>query len=149
VSPEVIGAATTIPIGLQIGPFSDGRSLKATIAMEETGIWAARFHQLDVGYIRSALEGRASILGAIKLRPDVTDPSSGLMAGQGADDESSDDKELEGLDVRSAMAVRLRIGDLVEEMEEEYEDDNEYNLAFDVAESRIEEDAALSDEDDE
>ena len=149
VRPEVMGAATGIPIGLQMGPFSDGKSLVATVAMAEPGIWAARFHQLDVGYLRGALEGQTSLPTTISLRPDVTDPGSGLMAGTAAEDERPDGEELAGSDVRSATVARLRINDLVEEMEDDYEDEDKYALAFDEAERRIEADAAESDEDDE
>ncbi|KAH7139871.1 hypothetical protein B0J13DRAFT_527533 [Dactylonectria estremocensis] len=149
VSPEVIGAASGIPIGLQIGPFSDGKSLVATVAMPETGIWAARFHQLDVGYIRSALNSPASLPGVISLRPDVTDPSGGLMGGTDPDGEVLGDKELTGSDTLFATVARLRMQESVEEMEEDYMEEDDYAKLFDEAEQLIEEDAAASDEDDE
>ena len=148
VSADVIGAATGIPIGLQIGPFSDKRTLQATISMPETGIWAARFHQLDVGYIRKALEGQASLPATIRLRPDVTTHDDGLMAGTSEEGEPSDDEVLAGSNVQLAMAARLRIDDWVEEMDEDYGKGDKYDLKFGLAECAIKADAEASDEDD-
>lgn len=141
--------ATGIPLGLQIGPFSDGKSLVATVSMQEPSIWAARFNQLDVEYLRSAIEGQTSLPETICLRADVTDPGGTLMAGTAAEDEGQSSKVLEGSDVRSATVARLHIHDGLEEMDEDYKDDDEYSLAFDVAERRIKADAEASDEDDE
>lgn len=149
VSPEVMAAAISIPMGLQIGPFSDGKSLVATVAISEPRVWAARFHQLDVGYLRRALEGQTSLPEIIQLRPDVTDPGGGLMTGTVTEDEEPDGKELAGSNVRSATVAKLHLLDLVEEMEDDYKDEDGYALAFNVAERKIEADAEASDADDE
>ena len=152
VSPEMVGAATGIPVGLEIGPFANNKYMEATVAIQEPAIWAARFHQLDVEYIRGALEAQPerSLPTTIRLRPDVTDPGRGLMGDTAEEDEESDGEAqvLIGSDVRSATGARLRMNDLVEEMSEDYCQEDEYSKAFDVAERRIDEDAAASDEDD-
>ncbi|KAL2127637.1 hypothetical protein VTI74DRAFT_10378 [Chaetomium olivicolor] len=154
VSPELVGAATSgIPVGLEIGPFANSKYLAATVAIREPAIWAARFHQLDVEYIRGALEAQPtepSLPPTIRLRPDVTDPGRGLMGDTGEEDEESDGEAqvLVEPDVRSATGARLRMSDLVEEMSEDYCEEDEYSKAFDVAERRIDEDAAASDEED-
>lgn len=152
VSAEMVGAATGIPIGLEIGPFSNNKYLAASVAMREPAIWAARFHQLDVEYIRGALEAELepSLPTTIRLRPDVTDPGRGLMGDTGKEDEESDGEAqvLVGSDVRSATGARLRMNDWVEEMSEDYCEEDEYSKTFAVAKHRIDEDAAASDEDD-
>lgn len=153
---SVTPAPGVIPIGLEIGPFADGKSLKATYTEHGTGIWAARFHQLDVEYIRAALQGQPepSLPTTIRLRPDVTNPGGGIMAGRRQEEGKPDNRVLVGGDVQLATAARLGLDEgVVEEMDEDYRDGDEYDNDFQTAEKMIRADAAADaaagDEDDE
>ncbi|KAK3301889.1 uncharacterized protein B0T15DRAFT_563571 [Chaetomium strumarium] len=152
VSAEMVGAPTGIPIGLEIGPFSNNKYLMASVAMRKPAIWAARFHRLDVEYIRGDLEAelKPGLPTTIRLRPDVTDPGRGLMGDTGEEDEElyGEAQVLVGSNVQLTTGARMRMNDAVEEMSEDYCEEDEYSKAFAVAKHRIDEDAAASDEDD-
>ena len=141
--PLVLGAATGIPIGLEIGPFQNGKYLKASVIMPEKSIWLAQFHQLNVEYLQMAASGETPLPTRIDLRPDVTYPRGGLMADQPIPVET---KALEGVEVRNATAVNIGLSENLEEVQEE--EDGKYWEAFKEAERRLERDAEDSSEED-
>lgn len=142
--PLVLGATTGIPIGFEIGPFQNGKYLKASVVMPEKNIWLAQFHQLNVQYLQMVVSGETPLPTRIDLRPDVTNPRGGLMAAQPPPGET---KVLGGLEVRGATAVNISLSDRLEEVEDK--EDGAYWEAFDEAEKRLERDAEDSSEDDE
>lgn len=142
--PLILGAATGIPIGFEIGPFQNGKYLRANVVMPEKNIWFAQYHQLNVQYLQMAASGETPLPTRIDLRPDVTNPRGGLMADQPPPAET---KVLDGVEVRSATAVNIGLSGSPEEVEDE--EDGTYWEAFKEAERRLERDAEDSSEDDE
>ncbi|KAH7009343.1 uncharacterized protein B0I36DRAFT_356604 [Microdochium trichocladiopsis] len=140
---RVVGAAAGIPIGAEIGPFANGTSLKANIVMPGAAIWAARFHQLDVKYIKMAIEGRVELPNTIMLRTDMTYPGGVLMNDGPVRGEN---EEVDGVQVKEATAVRLRLSSLAEELTEG-EPDGSYSAALAEAENRLIRDEGDSEED--
>ena len=78
VSGAVIGAATGVPIGGTIGPFANGKTIEADIRVDGPAIWAARFHQWDVEFLKMAAQPDAPLSRTINLYSDVTDPIDGV-----------------------------------------------------------------------
>jgi hypothetical protein len=139
--PLVLGAATGIPIGLEIGPFQNGKYLRANVVMPERNIWLAQFHQLKVEYLQMAVSGETPLPTRIDLRADVTNPK-GLMAGQPTPAET---KVLDGVEVRNATAVNIGLSS-ESPKEVEDEEDGKYWESFEEAERRLERDAEDSSE---
>jgi hypothetical protein len=144
--PLVLGAATGIPIGLEIGPFQNGEYLRANVVMPEKSIWLAQFHQLNVEYLQMAVSGETPLPTRIDLRPDVTNPRGGLMAGQPPPAET---KVLNGVEIRNATVVNVGLSESPEEVEDEGDGNGKYWEAFKEAERRLERDAEDSSEEDE
>ncbi|KFY97540.1 hypothetical protein V500_02026 [Pseudogymnoascus sp. VKM F-4518 (FW-2643)] len=142
--PLTLGAATGIPIGFEIGPFQNGEYLRANVAMPKMNIWMARFHQLNVEYLRMAASGETPLPTRIDLRPDVTYPRGGLMAGEPTPAET---KVLDGAEVLNATVVNVGLSESPEVVEDE--EDGKYWEAFEEAERRLERDAEDSSEENE
>lgn len=148
VSPETIAIASGgVPVGGKIGPFANGQSLESNFSAPESGIWAARYHQLKVEYIQLATQGTTQPPRNIMLKPDCTHPRGGLM-GEGPVVEETRVVETSD-EIRYAQGAVATLEE-AKEIEDQSVDDK-YWEAFREAEERLERkyDAALDAEEDE
>ena len=138
VSPAVVGAASGIPVGGTIGPFSNGQSLAANVTMAEPAIWAARFHQLKVEYLQIAEGTKTELSPNIMLKPDCTHPRGGLMGDEPA---VSETKVVEEPDkIKYAQGVVTTSWTEAEEIGDDEELDGKYWEAFETSVSRLQDD---------
>ncbi|OAP61371.1 hypothetical protein AYL99_03574 [Fonsecaea erecta] len=136
VSSAVIGAATGVPIGGNIGPLKDGRSLKANVVLEEKSIWAARFHQLKVEYIQMATAATTTLPSTIMLYEDCTHPRGALMNEPPVIEETRTVELEEDISMADAARVGTRLEE-IEEIPDDADPGDNYWRAFEVAETRL------------
>jgi hypothetical protein len=89
-SSALIGATTGAPVGATLGPFEDGKTMKADISMPGPAIWAARFQQVNIDYLKISSRGDTTLpVTTIKLYRDITDPGKGVRGQKGRNNVSS------------------------------------------------------------
>jgi hypothetical protein len=128
-----MGVASGIPIGLQLGPFAASDSLTCNMYLKGKHVWAARFHQLDVSYVRQGADMDAFIASHISLLYDVTIPGEAIMGSDSPINgkivcQGDDSIEANGADV-------LMIGEIEELTDNE---SDEYWLALEEAMQELE-----------
>lgn len=80
-SSTFIGAPTGAGIGT-LGPFKDGKTIKADISMPGSAIWAARFYKVNVDYHRISAKGDTTLpVNTIKLSRIITNLESRVRGG--------------------------------------------------------------------
>lgn len=134
-------ASGGFPIGGTIGPFANGRTLESQTTHPETGIWAARYHQLRVEYLQLATQETthpAPSIGYpqnVQLKEDCTHPWGGLMSDEPFIKETR--VVLKPDEIRHATGFRTSVMPAEEVMDDD-EPDSEYWQAFGRAERMLE-----------
>lgn len=139
-SDKFIGATTGVPVGGKIGPFEGGKMLEANITMSGPNIWAARFHQLDVEYIKKVLHDTSLPPKlVIELYPDVTFMDRGIRTDKASIVETEMitwTQAAEKPDIlREANAAKIILSEPEELVDDE--NDEKYWSVFDEAEQRM------------
>jgi hypothetical protein len=153
VSDTVMAAATTVPVGVTIGPFADRGTMAANIEVKGPAIWAARFHRLDVAFLKKATKGDKTLdpTTTIELYPDATSAKHGLRASLRGEEETEvtepiawpEDAKKDGLKLSAADAATVAISEaeeLSEDDEDNIEDRHKYWQTFAEAEIRVKQD---------
>ncbi|KAF5255947.1 hypothetical protein FOXYS1_13607 [Fusarium oxysporum] len=82
VDAAVMGLATGTPVGINIGPFEQSTQLTFRGQVKGRQVWAARFHQLRVDYVRQSVDSDLSIPSNIFLLDDETVGSGAVMGSE-------------------------------------------------------------------
>ena len=126
-----------VPVGITIGPFENGRILECDTYMKGSNIWAARFHQLDVEYLRKKTGGEPPAPpSTISLLSDYSRRGDMVMGGQEVQESGS--TAVSDTDIQEANTVNIGLSEVVdEEVESDPTNTAEYWEVFDRAERRL------------
>jgi len=141
-----MGLTTGVPLGFRVGPFQSSTHMTCNVHVKGRQVWAARFHQLKVGYVRQGNASDTRIPSNIVLLVDATVPGEAIM---GSDSPVKEKQVCEGRDSINANGADVEMASDIEEFSGEGED--EYWLAWDEAVQKLEGEAEdrLEDEEDE
>ena len=125
------------PAGVSLGPFENGQCLKCDTYKKGSSVWAARYYQVDVEYLLTATDGKATALpSTISLLQDRSRIGDMIMSGKEIPESGSG--ALSDADVQEANAVKIGPSEgLEEEAESDPTDNAKYWELFDRAERRL------------
>lgn len=132
-----------VPLSLRAGPFQSGNHLTFNIQVKGKQVWAARFHQLKLDYVRQS-SSETRIPSNIVLLADTTVAGEEIM---GADSPVEEKQVCEGNDSIRANGADLALSSDIEEFEGEGTD--EYRAAWNEAVQKLEHEARFRLEDEE
>ncbi|KAI6779411.1 uncharacterized protein J7T54_005225 [Emericellopsis cladophorae] len=114
-----MGLATGMPSGFELGPFESSTHLAFKSQVKGRQVWAARFQQLRVDYVRQSNEDDPCIPSNIFL---LADETVGRNAVMGSDSPVEEKLVVEGDRSITANAADLGLRDSVEELTDGEED---------------------------